>query len=228
MGDKYQLFTGNCPANVSRDAKYAVRRRDGEWVVELLYEYEDIERWHVANRDHKQLVEMVNDVKVGVGDRPGGPFYINEHSQVIVPAGVGARYYLAPEEYEGLLRFEFEGKTISGEGITLDGQPLEPRAIWEGPHHGIPYILEAGGSDIYYERETRPDVTSKNRLSKHVAPAELAAITELVRNVKGYDGGRFYINEWQELFAPITEDELVYRYIGHLEMDDGWFPKPNP
>ena len=128
MRPPFSVFTGNCPKNVSRDAKYAVRsHRDGP-VVGLLYRRPDGEEWHATTRKHPDLVEMVNEVKLTAGDAPNGPFYINEFSQVIVPAGPDARYYLAGE-YEQEVEFEFEGHTLSGRAVDLDGRPLQPGEI---------------------------------------------------------------------------------------------------
>ena len=70
---------------------------------------DDGERGHMSTEAHPALVEMVNAVKMTYGDAAYGPFYINEHHQVIVPVGEGPVYYLAGK-YEEPLRFEFEGE----------------------------------------------------------------------------------------------------------------------
>src|SRR5262245_62169981 len=115
----FPVFDGNCPKNVSRDAKYAIRTSAGGPVVALVYLHENGERWLATTQSHPDLVEMVNAVKTSMGEGPNGPFYINEYGQVIVPVRDGP-YYLAGE-YDMPLRFEFEGKTLSGEGVDLDG-----------------------------------------------------------------------------------------------------------
>jgi hypothetical protein len=225
MATTFPVFAGNCPKNVSRDAKYSVRTRKDKLVVGLLYESENGEQWHATTRDHDDLVEMVNAVKLTVGDRPNGPFYINEYGQVIVPAGPDARYYLAGE-YEEPLRFEFEGNILSGEGVDLNGTPLEPGDIWSGPHPGIPYRLKAGGGDVYYVSHPREDVTRKVVLSDQCGRGPAKSIADRIQAVKGWEGGRFYVNEWREIFAPLNnETGLTYRYVGHLELDDPWFGK---
>jgi hypothetical protein len=220
------IFTGNCPRNVSRDAKYAVRSSRSGPVVGLLYRNENGEQWHPTTEDHPTLVEMVNAVKLSVADSLNGPFYINEHAQVIVPAGPDARYYLAGE-YDGLVEFEFEGNILSGRGVDLDERPFEPGEPWTGPHPGIPYVLRAGGGDVYYESVPRKDVTKKEWLSAYVGIEAAKAFARRIQDVKGWAGGRFYINEWREIFAPVNSSAgLRYIYVGHLEMDDPWFPKP--
>jgi hypothetical protein len=225
----FPLFTGNCPKNVSKDAKYSVRWQDGELVVGLLYRTDHGEEWHAATGEHPDLIEMVNAVKTTKGDSPNGPFYINEYGQVIVPVGPQAEYYLAGE-YEGLLRFEFEGNLLSGEGKAPDGTDLTPGEIWTGPHPGIPYRLTAGGNDIYYISYPRAHVTRKVRLSSQVSAADAAAMAAKIQKVKGWGGGRFYVNEWCEIFTPLNRrDGLTYRYVGSLALlDEPWFEKPNP
>jgi len=160
----FAVFPGNCPRNVSKDAKYGVRRTDGR--VGLTYISGDDERWHMTTKEHPALAEMVNEVKTAHGTGPGGPFYINEYKQVIVPVGDAAQYYFAGT-YDAPLLFEFEGKTISGEPLDLNGSPLRPGDTWVGPHAGIPYVLAATGNDVYYRTFPRPGVERRVKLSVH-------------------------------------------------------------
>ena len=221
----FPAFSGNCPRNVSRDAKYAVRSGRGGPVVGLTYRNSNGEQWHPTTEDHPRLVEMVNAVKTQHGDAPNGPFYVNEYAQVIVPVGPDARYYLAGE-YENPIEFEFEGNVLSGRGVGLDGRPFEVGDPWTGPHPGIPYILKAGGGDVYYRSQIRKDVTKDVSLSTHVGAGAARAFAERVKAVKSFQGGRFYVNEWREIFAPVSRAEgLSYTYVGHLEVDEPWFPK---
>jgi hypothetical protein len=228
VNESFPIFTGNCPKNVSRDAKYSVRTLEGQTVVGLIYRTSFGEEWHASTGEHEDLVQMVNAVKTTMGDAPNGPFYVNEFSQVIVPAGPTARYYLAGE-YEPEIEFEFEGHLLSGRAVDLDGRPLEPGEVWTGPHPGIPYVLKAGGGDVYFTSVPRENVTKKEWLSKHVGSAAAQAFASRIQEVKGWAGGRFYVNEWQEMFAPLTtRDGLNYFYIGRLDLDEPWFAKPAP
>jgi hypothetical protein len=223
----FREHTGNCPKNVSRDAKYAVRSGPSGPVVGLVYRTANGEQWHPTTEDHPELVEMVNAVKLAVAGTPNGPFYINEYGQVIVPTGPDARYYVAGE-YEESVEFEFEGNILSGRGVDLTGRAFEPGDEWTGPHPGIPYVLEAGGADIRYESEPREHVTKKVKLSSFVGAPAAREIAQRIHAVKGWQGGRFYVNEWREIFAPVGRPGgLTYIYVGHLEIDDPWFPKPN-
>ncbi len=223
--NSFPVFKGNCPKNVNKDAKYVVRTIDGRQVIALRYLHTNGEQWLATTEDHPALVRMVNAVKTSMGDGPNGPFYINEYQQVIVP--VADSTYYSAGEYNESLRFEFEGVTLSGEAVDLNGRSLSPDDDWDGPHPGIPYILKAGGSDIYYKANPRPNVTIQVFLSEKVGTGAARSLADRIQAVKGPDGGRFYINEWREMFAPVQEiDGYAYRYIGHLDNNDPWFPKP--
>ena len=227
MTGSYCLYEGNCPRSVSKDSKYVIRSGRSGPVVAVTYVASNGEQWLATTEEHPDLVRIVNNIKIGAGGTPNGPFYINEFGQVIVPVGQDATYYLADEEYDLPLRFEFEGNIISGEGIDLQGRSFEVGDLWSGPHPGIPYVLEPGMREIRYESYPRPMVTRKVRLSQLVGIDAASAMAVRIGGVKGWQGGRFYINEWREIFAPLTiAGGLEYRYIGHLEEDDPWFPKP--
>jgi hypothetical protein len=227
MAREFMPFTGNCPSNVSKDAKYSVRLQNGKTVIGLVYRADQGEQWHAATESHGALAEMVNAVKVAHGGQPNGPFYINEYRQVIVPAGSEATYYLAGEYHQHVF-FDFEGKVLSGDAKNLEGVRINAGDRWVGPHPGIPYVLTANGVDVYYELSPRPNVTRKVSLSAAVGKEDAASMAARVRGVKGFGGGRFYINEWRQMFAPVTRNGsgLEYLYIGELLRDEPWFPKP--
>jgi len=218
----YPKFKGNCSRNVSKDAKYTVKSGKGKPVVALTYDTEDDERWYISTEDHIDLVNMVNRVKLEVNGKPFGSFYINEFKQVLVSA-VGSEDYFLAGEYREPLRFEFEGKIISGEAVDLEGQPLSLGDTWVGPHPGIRYTLCAGGNDIKYKTMPRPNVGKTVKLSKAIGIEEAKEIASKLREFKGFAGGRFYVNEFCSIFAPVQEGhELSYVYIGRLNLDS-WF-----
>lgn len=220
-------YDGNWPGNVSKDAKYSVRQEAGVYVVGMLYKTEEREKWKPTTDKHPRLVEMVNLVKTQSNGSPGGPFYINEWHQVIVPVGKPVTYYYAGD-YQPDLEFEFEGKIITGKPQDFDGAPLQPGCKWFGPHAGIPYVLAAGGRDIYYEKTVRPKVTKEDRLSDHVGAEKAAALALKIVAVAGFSGGTFYINEHRQLFKPMTKGSTVeYLYVGALPPDAPWFPRPH-
>ena len=220
---EFPVFRGNCPANVSKDAKYSVRSGKTGPVVALTYNTGDDERWYMTTEKHPELVSMVNAVKTAHGGAPNGSFYINEYKQVIVPVIGSSDYYLAPS-YDKPLRFEFEGKTLSGEPVDWDGNPLSPGAEWTGPHPGIPYVLAAGGNDVYYSYSPRPNVEKRVKLTKVMDSPTAVEVAARIRDHKGYSGGRFYVNEFRSIFAPVQEGyDWRYIYIGELDLGK-WFP----
>jgi hypothetical protein len=222
----FPIFTGNCPRNVSKDAKYSVRhdRKTGVLGVGLTYRTGEDERWHMTTIQHPDLVDMVNAVKLAHGGGANGPFYINEYKQVVVPVGDSAQYYLAGK-YEAPLEFHFKGRTISGKPIGADGQRLQPGDTWHGPHAGIPYVLTAAGDDIYYRTRPEPEIEKRVRLSNKRGRVTAAQMARLLSAIKGPSGGRFYVNEFRCVFTPIDNGEsLHYIYFGQIELDS-WFPE---
>lgn len=218
-------YFGNCPKNVAKDAKYTVRSGEGEPIVALTYNTGDGERWFMTIEDHSELAQMVNQVKIKACGKPNGSFYINEYDQVIVPA-VGSNEYFLAGVYSKRLHFRFEGKAISGAPVDWDGNQLHPGAQWVGPHAGIPYTLTAGGDDVYYQFSPRSDVTRKIKLSKQIGIRDAAAVADQIRSVKGFLGGRFYVNEFHAIFTPLNDNgDLTYVYIGQLDLKK-WFARP--
>ncbi len=222
---EFFLFPGNCPRNVSKDAKYGVKSSRKGSLVGLTYCTDDDERWHMTTEAHPELAELVSAVKTTHGKSPYGPFYVNEYKQVIVPVGESSEYYFAGT-YETPLRFEFDKMTISGEARDFDGRPLQPGDTWVGPHAGIPYVLTAAGDDIYYRTWPRPDVEKRVKLSSKRGKSAAQQIARLISAFKGSGGGRFYVNEFGSVFSPINESEgLRYVHFGQIDLDS-WFPDP--
>jgi hypothetical protein len=219
----HAIFPGNCPHNVSKDAKYTVRGTDGR--IALEYCVDDVTRWHLSTKAHPELAAMVNAVKRTFGSGPNGPFYVNEYKQVIVPVGPAATYYYAGN-YDQPIRFERDGKTISGEPIDPEGKPMQPGQTWHGPHAGIPYVLTAAGDDVYYRTFPQPDVERRVKLSRERGKGIAQQIARLLSAFKGAGGGRFYVNEFRVVFSPINSDDgLAYIYIGQIDLDS-WFTDP--
>jgi hypothetical protein len=48
----------------------------------------------------------------------------------------------------------------------------------------------------------------------------------LMRKIIGTQGGRFYVNEYREIFRP-SGNRGPATYIGHLKPDLPWFPQPH-
>lgn len=237
------LYRGVWPQNVSKLAKYAIRFLDGTWKITVLYEAGEGLRYLAVEGGGADVIQKINALKTAVGDQPGGAFYVNEYRHVLVPVaassgtGFGSHYYCAGR-LEADLTFEFEGSPLTTKPVRTDGSPLAPGDPWVGPRPGIPYVLAAGGGDIYYESpaltdtdppRVRPQMTRKVQLSKVLGDkATLSHVVRLVAAVRGHQGGRFYVNEHGAMFTPVGAGDgngLDYIYCGQIERA-AWFPEP--
>ncbi|WP_121257777.1 hypothetical protein [Nocardioides ferulae] len=217
--DELRRYTGNSPLRVSKDAKYTVTVGGA---IRLEYQESQRVRWMLTSDDHPDLAEMVNVVKEQVNDgRRGGAFYINEFKHVLVPDGKGGSCYWAGRYDDKPLVFE-EGSLT----VTPAAPPdLTPGDLWPGPHVGIPYVLNAGATDIRYEK-----VDGRRRetvyLSDDVGASAARDIAGRLGKVKGTQGGRIFINEEYEIFAPVgVAGDWQYIYLGPLG-ESPWFLPP--
>lgn len=187
--------------------------------VRLIYRVSERERQLLTTNRHDSLVDMVNKVKLEVTGQRGGAFYINEYFDVVVPT-IDRGFFFAGIYEKQVLEFDFDGTILSPRAP----QGLRPGNPWPGPHAGIRYTLTAGGDDIKYELEDGRR-REEHRLSDH-GPAA-ATLAHRLRSVKGMAGGRIYINEAGEFFAPMMtmSRNIPYLYLGPLG-DDQWFPPP--
>jgi len=85
----------------------------------------------------------------------------------------------------------------------------------------------AGGRDIRYEIRSGRTVRER-RLSDDVGQPRAEELARRIAAIKGNDGGRFYINEAGEMFAPLSAagGGVDYVYLGPLE-DSAWFGPPD-
>lgn len=210
-------YTGYSPSRVSKDAKYTVT---AEGKVRLEYQESRRVRVLLTTGDHPDLVKMVNKVKNEINFREGGQFYINEFHHVLVPDGQGGSCYYAGS-YEEPLVFADGDLTVGPEASS----GLQPGDDWKGPHVGIPYVLNAGATDIRYEKvDGRRRITTF--LSDERGSKAALKLAQRLGKVKGTSGGRFFINEAGELFAPVgIAGDWTYVYLGDLG-EDVWFPMP--
>lgn len=213
-------YPGLSPSNVNKDAKYSVvSGQNGGWEVRLIYRVSEREKALLTTDRHEQLVAQVNKVKEELTGSPGGAFYINEYKDVLVPNPAGGCDYVM--NYQDLLKFDLDGHEIS---------PVAPPGLsagepWPGPHPGIRYVLTADGTDIKYERESGR-IRREHRLSDVVGEVPAKLLARRLCKVKN-GGGRIYINEAYEFFAPLGRggSSVLYVYLGSLD-DDAWFPAP--
>lgn len=235
----YELYRGVWPQNVSRLAKYAVRFIDNKWNVTVLCDMGDGLRYLAVEGGEHDLAERVNHAKQSAQSEPGGVFYLNEYRHVLVPVKHGgSSVYYGVGRYDGDLMFEFEGERLTTKPETADGRALSQGDEWVGPRPGIPYVLAAGAGDIYYERpaltpedppRVRQNMTQRVQLSKVLRDmTRLRRAVAPVANIRGHQGGRFYVNENGAMFSPIDRgdgDGLTYVYCGSVDFEN-WFPVP--
>lgn len=240
---EFMLYPGAWPQVVSKLAKYAIRFIDGEWKATVLYEAGAGLRYLAVEGASPRLVEMVNAVKRFAHEQPGGAFYINEYRHLIVPVrasspdGRGSECYYAGRLQDDL-RFDFEGKPLTTKPIRLDGTPLGPGDPWVGPRPGIPYVLAAGGGDVYYETPALTDEDPprlRARMTRRVQLSNILGDRGLLRravkpivDIRGHQGGRFYVNENVAIFSPVAQGDgngIDYVYCGQIDRE-AWFPEP--
>lgn len=233
-----KLYRGAWPSVVGKAAKYSIRMVDGDWRVTILYETGEGERYLAVDTGQGNLPDLIQSVK----DPPSGVFYINEYRHVIVPMphgdpdGTSVHYHYVGKFRDGFT-FTYEDRPLSTKAVDAEGRPLEPGDQWFGPRPGIPYALAAGGQDIYHEMpaltddvnpRVKPRTTKKVKLSKALRdPERVRRACAPVVKVRGYSGGRFYVNENGVIFTPTTSDfgEIDYIFCGHIDLEN-WFPEP--
>ena len=221
-------YRGNCPRTVSSVGKYHLRRESNRWRIQLDH-ISDGDMIRSSAVGHRPLIDMIiAGRRQAGGGSPGGAFYINEYSQVLLPGRSGGSYSQVGE-YSPLIEFEIEGKIISSAGVG--SPPRLPRVgdPWRGPRHGIPYTLRnvSGHLDIQYESHLTGGDIEVIRLSDYCNSARCIQLGESIRATKG-NTGRFYVNEQRQMFAPRQSDEEEWDmvYVGELDITSGWFPKP--
>jgi hypothetical protein len=196
-----------------------VKHEGSDWTVQLQYVLNNTEYALLTTREHTELVEIVNRTKEAVNGSAGGAFYLNEYGHVVVPS-TDADYFFGGT-YDEQLEFDFDGETISGRPAT----GVAPGDVWTGPHVGIPYTLNANASDIRYEA-TFGSTVERRELSGAVGSDQASRLASRLGGYKP-SGGRIYINECREFFAPVEGvDGWCYVYLGPLA-DDAWFPPPD-
>lgn len=236
------LYRGLWPQNVSRLAKYRVSFESGVWKVSVQYDAGDGLRYLAVENNQRDIVDRINAIKTSLRSTPGGVFYVNEFRHVLVPVAGTAEtsnslYYTAGR-LEQDFAFQFEGKPLTSRPVDAQGQPLKAGDKWIGPRPGIPYVLKAGGADIYYETpaltdqdppEVRPNLTRRVELSKFLRDKPtLTRAVQPVAAVRGYQGGRFYVNEHGAMFTPVSGSDgngLDYIYCGQINRE-AWFKEP--
>ena len=229
MSNQLIPFEGNTNTSVVKQGKYRVVHARHGFAVEVVVETPDSVRSYPTSREHPELIAMVNKVKRNSAGRDGGPFYINEWHQVIVPVGDPVKYYYAGD-YPHHIVLSLDGVEFSGRPHDDAGNLLKPGDPWIGrPRPGMGYVLMAGGADIKFTVELSPGREKLVCLSKEVGAERARRTARKISMVKGNAGGSFYVNEYHAIFGPQkSEDGYNYVFIGLLTDEDAWFSKWNP
>lgn len=236
---EFMLYRGLWPQNVSKVAKYGVRMVNGEWKVTVHYDLGEGLMYLAVEGSESDIVDRVNQIKQMGDGQSGGAFYINEYHHLLVPImRDGATIYICGGLVNPEFTFQFEGAQLTTRPVDRSGNPLSPGDPWIGPRPGIPFVLAAGGNDIYFESPAltesnpptvREGVTRKVQLSKVLRDRGL--VTRAVRpiaDIRGHQGGRFYVNEHGAMFTPVDRGDgngLNYIYAGQID-PAAWFPEP--
>jgi len=83
---------------------------------------------------------------------------------------------------------------------------------------------KAGGADVAYMVSTGTNSEREVMLSQAVGSARALETAKRIRGLKGYSGGRFYINEWRAMFAPVKEFG-EYKYIYPVDRGPSLVPQ---
>ena len=234
-----ELYRGQWPQNVSKMSKYTVKIDDGKWKIMVHHDIGEGLVFLAVEGSGTDIPERVNNIKRKFTGQDGGAFYVNEFHHLIVPVSRdNTSHYYCGGRVDPNFVFEFEGVKLTSRPVDRNGAKLSIGETWVGPRPGIPYVLAAGGKDIYFETpavtsstppELREGITKKVQLSKVLKDKSLVSkATTPISNVRGQQGGRFYVNEHQAIITPVDKNDgngLEYIYCGQIEYST-WFPEP--
>lgn len=183
-----------------------------------------------ADEEHKELVTLVNSIKMEIARTEGGPFSINEHGQVIArakaPSGPGNTIHIINVTSGGAV-------STYCEPILFQHGELDPRANpkegepWPGPLSGMTYKLAAPGNpkppsrnlnEIFVEEEgVVLQISTHANISLY--PPTTGPLANFLSALRRQlpNGGRFRVNEHGRAF---TSNGSVY--IGMIP-HDSWF-----
>jgi hypothetical protein len=167
-----------------------------------------------ADRQHTDLVELVNFLKEQQGNQPGGRFSINEHGQVVARTSASAGYGGQAIHVVGVTAGEVYAYRTP---ITFQGGLLDPSAraregeAWAGPLCGITYSFAAPGNpkqpsrnfdEISIEAGGQVCLLSIDARIDPYPPAG-GAVAEFLGALRRQlpNGGRFRVNECGQAFT---------------------------
>lgn len=214
-----------CP---NRDSRFTIRRNGGVWWV--YYDPPGGTRV-AADGPHEDLVKLVNELKAGEGNEPGGAFSISEHFQVIArtkaPSGYKQKALHIVGVSAGFVKRYTQTITFGKGALDPTAKPSEG-SDWPGPRCGTTYSFAAPGNpkppslnfdEVWTEIEGKIDLLSKHTKSTTYPPTTgpLGAFLAALRRQLP-EGGRFRVNEHGRAF---TSEGNVY--VGTVPLGV-WFP----
>jgi hypothetical protein len=188
-----------------------------------------------ADEEHKELVDLVLELKREMAQTEGGPFSINEHGQVIArakaPNGPGNTIHIINVTSGGAV-------STYQEPILFQNGVLDPRVTpdegepWPGPLSGMTYKFAARGNpkppsrncdEVFVEEEGIVLQLSTHASINPYPPVsgELCTFLAALRR-RLPDGGRFRVNEHGRAFT--SRDSI---YIGTIPRGT-WFRPLTP
>lgn len=184
-------------------------------------------------RPNKELVDLVNDIKLQTVNHPGGgPFSINEHGQVIAKMRDGdtSIHVIGVEQARCVAEYRvpitFRGGALAPTATPLEGAP------WPGPLCGMTYRFAAPGNhkppsrcldEVFVEEEgTVLQLSTSGRINPYPpTTGPLAAFLGALRRLLP-QGGRFRVNEHARAF---TSNGSIF--IGQVPLQH-WFAPLTP
>lgn len=166
-----------------------------------------------ADDPHKELVQLVNSMKLEIAHSEGGAFSINEHGQVIARAkdttGVGNTVHIVNVTNRGVSKYSEPLLFANG---TLDPMVLPDEGeVWPGPLSGMTYSFAAPGNaqvpsrnvdEIFVKEEGELlQISTHAHISPY--PPIHGPLTDFLTALRRRfpQGGRFRVNEHGRAFT---------------------------
>jgi len=199
------------PVSPGKDSHFTIKHKGSDWWV--FCERSD-GTLIPADSAHKDLVDLVNGLKMAEGLAAGGGFSINEHFQVVArmaaPAGYKQNSIYVVDTSSGLVKTYTQTITFQG-GAIIPKAELEEGDTWTGPRCGSTYRFAAPGNpkppthnhdEVWTEVEGQIDLLSTHLKSVSYPPktGSLATFLSALRRQLP-QGGRFRVNEHGRAFT---------------------------
>lgn len=226
---KGRIIAKRLPSCPGHDSRFTIHRHKSLAGAPWWVHYEDGSTLIPADLPHRDLVEVVNDLKRQDGQAEGGGFSINDHGQVIArmsaPPGPGHGRSIRVIGVSGGMVFRYATPIVFG---TLDPTALPAEGDpWEGPLCGMTYSFTKPGNlqppsqlpdEVFFKEEgTTVQLSTAGGITPYPpASGALAVFLQALRRCLP-SGGRFRVNEHGRAFTSDTNT-----FIGIVPLDQ-WF-----